>query len=227
MPWRRPTGTVLATFAMAFVTAAVIVMLVVSQALTNRDLRESLDERQAAVDELIGQYADLYAEARSEGVVPDSPAPQDLPTAVPEIRAGRDGADASPLQIADAVQNYCDSRGYCRGPIGPPGATGPVGATGDPGATGDTGATGAKGADGRNGDDGAPGRPPTAEEIAAAVAAYCATGACLGPTGDTGATGEPGPGPTDEQVANSVAAYCANHGCPSEPTPTDPGSPES
>lgn len=70
--------------------------------------------------------------------------------------------------------------------------------------------------------DGCTGTPSRAE-VAAAVTAYCATGACTGPTGPAGAsgaagkdgqTGPQGPGPTDAQVQTAVAAYCAAHnGC--------------
>lgn len=45
----------------------------------------------------------------------------------------------------------------------------------------------------------APGRPPTAAEIASGVSAYCAGGACKGEKGDTGSAGPTGPaGPTGE-----------------------------
>ena len=78
----------------------------------------------------------------------------------------------------------------------------------------------------------APGRPPTAAEIAAGVSAYCSDGACkgvkgdageIGPTGPAGPTGEPGApcpstdeackgpkgdGPTPQQIEDAVAAYC-------------------
>ena len=69
------------------------------------------------------------------------------------------------------------------------------------------------------GHDGCTGTP-TRAEVAAAVTAYCQTGACTGPTGPagpagaTGKDGTQGPGPTDEQVAAAVTAYCAAHnGC--------------
>lgn len=46
---------------------------------------------------------------------------------------------------------------------------------------------------GPQGPEGDPGRAPTEEEIAAAVADYCAAnGGCIGPKGDTGAPGKNG-----------------------------------
>jgi hypothetical protein len=82
------------------------------------------------------------------------------------------GDDVTPEQVAAAVATYCNSRGECRG---------------TPGADGDDGETGQQGP------------PPSAEQVADAVAAYCADGRCRGEQGergekgDQGEPGEPGP----------------------------------
>lgn len=79
------------------------------------------------------------------------------------------------------------------------------------------------------GKDGADGRPPTTQEIALAVKAYCLTNKCSeSPTSAqvlqavsafcengqcTGKTGKDGKSATDEQVAEAVAKYCASGKC--------------
>ena len=80
-----------------------------------------------------------------------------------------------------------------------------------------------------SGKDGADGRPPTTQEIALAVKAYCLTNKCSeSPTSAqvlqavsafcenghcTGKTGKDGKSATDEQVAEAVAKYCASGKC--------------
>lgn len=80
-----------------------------------------------------------------------------------------------------------------------------------------------------SGKDGVDGRPPTAQEIALAVKAYCLTNKCSeSPTSAqvlqavsafcengqcTGKTGKDGKSATDEQVAEAVAKYCASGKC--------------
>jgi hypothetical protein len=61
-----------------------------------------------------------------------------------------------------------------RGPAGPAGMTGPAGAVGPVGATGSQGEAGPAGAQGPAGPAGAPGPGPSDDQVAAAVAAYCA-----------------------------------------------------
>lgn len=80
---------------------------------------------------------------------------------------GRDGRDCDPLIWP-----------LCQGPQGEQGEQGEPGETPPPG---------------EDGVDGLPGRPPTAEEIADAVAAYCDGGACKGDPGADGAPGADGP----------------------------------
>jgi hypothetical protein len=97
---------------------------------------------------------------------------------------GADGASASSTQVSAAVSRYCTG-GRCRGASGSPGADGQDGAQGEPGADGQPGPQGERG----------PG--PTDEQIAAAVASYCAEGRCQGPPGpqgERGPAGEPGRG---------------------------------
>lgn len=96
-----------------------------------------------------------------------------------------------------------------RGPEGPGGVEGRQGNQGRPGRDGKDGVDGKDGQDGIDGQNGAPGRGPTPEEIAGAVAAYCSIGNnCAGPAAGTGQPGRP---PTMEEVASAVAAYCASN----------------
>lgn len=223
---RRPSATILAAVVSGVSVLALIVGGFLIMAASNADLRHTLDDNQAAMAVLVDQYADLYAQAQAEGVNPDAPEPEDVAESLPTPAVGERGPAGpgpSASEVLFAVTAYCDSRGNCRGPAGSPG---PGGAKGEPGEPGPTGQTGADGATGARGPQGEQGRPPTAEEIAAAVAAYCGTGACTGPKGDTGATGADGPGPTAEQIASAVATYCSNNGCgTAAPPPPETGSP--
>lgn len=57
---------------------------------------------------------------------------------------------------------------------------------------------------------------PTQAQVAAAVAQYCVRGRCTGPAGadgQDGVPGERGPGPSDAQVAQAVAAFCSDGRC--------------
>lgn len=90
------------------------------------------------------------------------------------------GADASVLPTPVEAEQASPSTPTTPGPQGLPGLPGPVGA---------------------------PGPAPTAEQIAEAVAAYCASGVCVGASGSDGVS------PTAEQVAAAVAAYCASGAC--------------
>lgn len=90
------------------------------------------------------------------------------------------------------------------GPIGPPGLVGPKGEAGEsimglPGPAGmrgepGTGLMGSPGTPGRDGTDGEDGPAPTQEQIARAVADYCAArNECRGPPGEPGPPGADGP----------------------------------
>lgn len=93
------------------------------------------------------------------------------------------------------------------GPIGPPGLIGPKGEAGEsirglPGpagmrgepGTGLMGSPGSPGTPGRDGTDGEDGPAPTQEQIARAVADYCAArNECRGPQGEPGPPGADGP----------------------------------
>lgn len=60
---------------------------------------------------------------------------------------------------------------------------------------------------GKDGKDGKDGRPPTAEEIADAITAYCASrNECRGPTGPDG---QPGAAVSPELIAQAVTDYCS------------------
>lgn len=87
---------------------------------------------------------------------------------------GSDGRSVTAAQVAAAVASYCNANGECRGP------------------TGSSGVDGIDGVDGADGATGPQGPPPTAEQIAAAVDAYCGGGACQGPAGPKGEPGAPG-----------------------------------
>jgi hypothetical protein len=104
---------------------------------------------------------------------------------------------AAALQLQREQFRYCTKPGNtqaagCEKPAAPD--PGQVITQGDPGATGPAGPAGSPGA------TGAAGRPPTAQEIALAVRAYCATGVCVGQ-------------PTDAQVRTAVARYCSGGTC--------------
>lgn len=163
--------------------------------------------------------------------VADEPSTPITPQPGPTGATGERGPAPSEGDVARAVASYCDSRGYCRGPEGGKGDKGDPGQPGTPGEsikgdTGDTGPAGAsikgdRGETGAPGEPGPPGRAPTAEEIAAAVAAYCeANNGCQGPQGEPGQPGEPGPGPTDSQIASAIEAYCADRPVCTAPPPS-------
>lgn len=105
------------------------------------------------------------------------------------------------------------------GAAGEPGPQGPEGPAGSQGPPGPPGSTGAQGPPGEPGPAGQPGATPTADEIAAAVSAYC------------GETGNCHPGPTQNQIAAAVAAYCADQpggscvGPQGDPGPAGPPGP--
>jgi len=89
------------------------------------------------------------------------------------------GIPPSAGQVAQAVSTFCDVHAQCTGPGGKAGRNGNNGLNGHNGASGATGAEG-------------PG--PTSDQVAAAVASYCAAhNQCQGPPGPTGATGPGGP----------------------------------
>jgi hypothetical protein len=89
------------------------------------------------------------------------------------------------------------------------------GLTGTPGTPGPAGADGADGLDGQDGADGA---TPSADEIAAALIAYCETYSCTGPAGAVGANGADG--------ANGSNGADGTPGTPGPVGPTGPaGSP--
>ncbi|CAB4896402.1 unannotated protein [freshwater metagenome] len=107
---------------------------------------------------------------------------------------GPAGLPATDQQVAQAIASYCALRDQCRGGQGPKGDTGEKGDAGEKGDTGDTGPAGPPGADGAPGSPGAPGANPTDEQIAAAVAAYCAANGC----------GTPAAGPTPTPDASTT-----------------------
>ena len=125
----------------------------------------------------------LAAQLRDNGKKP-------IVSSQPVVVAGPPGPGPSTGQVIVAIQAYCIAHGQCRGPEGRASTVpGPTGATGAPGADstipGPTGPTGPAGKDGDRG----PG--PTDEQIAQAVADYCAAhNDCKG---NQGAQGDPGP----------------------------------
>lgn len=81
-----------------------------------------------------------------------------------------------------AVDRWCDAHSDCTAPAVP----GPTGPPGSPGATGGVGPAGPPGPSGPAGETGPQGPGPTDEQLAAAVAAYCAGGNCKGEDGKDG-----------------------------------------
>lgn len=74
------------------------------------------------------------------------------------------GASVTAAQVKAAVAEYCNANGQCKGPTG---------ASGSNGSDGATGAAGSGGEKGDPGDPGPAGPPPSDEQVAAGVAAYC------------------------------------------------------
>lgn len=113
-----------------------------------------------------------------------------IPTPGPRGETGQPGDTPTQEQlrglILQAVENVCADNA-CDGPQGEAGTDGEIG---------------------EQGIQGDPGRPPTEEEIAIAVAQFCSENNCDGPQG---------PGPTSEQIAQAVSEYCANDNCKGEP----------
>lgn len=148
-----------------------------------------------------------------EKIVDDTTGIGSVPTV--EGKQGIAGRPPTAQEIFGAVESYCASPLLaCVGPKGDKGEQGDF-VAGDKGDKGDTGLSG---------------RPPTSDEISAAVTAYCAANNnCVGPVGPVGPSGPTGPatGPTDDQVAAAVAAYCAAHNncTPVSVTPPDPVEP--
>jgi hypothetical protein len=220
--------------ALTVVGALLLSGLIIYTLVTTASSHERIRQQYTALDQ---HYAELYEEAVVAGAEPDAPPPEDVPEPddsapelpLPEPQPAATGAqgergpgptqaqviqalstycarnDCVPVptvsQVAAAIADYC-SDGACRGEEGKRGKTGANGTDGNDGSNG------ANGSDGQNGE---PGRPPTAEEIANAVAAYCSGGSCRG---EDGSDGKPGPPPTDQQVLDQVEVYCAaNNDC--------------
>lgn len=154
----------------------------------------------------------LDAQGENVEVLQERLAAQGLPTAVPNPvptsipgatgAAGQRGPGPSAAQVRLAVDAYCASHASCRGARGVKGrpvTTGQVAAAvvtfcnANGQCAGPAGIDGQDGQDGQTGATGAPGPGPTDTQVAAAVAAYCADGNCVGPKGDKGDTGEQGP----------------------------------
>lgn len=97
------------------------------------------------------------------------------------------------------------------------------------GVPGATGATGPRGFPGVRGASGDPGRAPTSDEIANAVAAFCGANRCVGPVGPAGAPGSRGsdgesivgpPGPASTVPGPRGERGIAGPACPENYTPT-------
>lgn len=148
-------------------TLGLVGFMIVQLAQANDRLRDQYDA-------LHQEYEGLYAEAVIEGVDPEAPAPDDVPTAEPEEPQIVLGAPGPQGERGPAgVQGP-------QGRTGPPGETGPRGPLGPRGEPGQDGVAGAPGADGATGAAGPQGEP--------------------GPQGIQGPQGEPGadstvPGP--------------------------------
>lgn len=194
----------------ALVVVALVLALAISAIL---DLEDRADRGDTARDALAVQLESSRADAQAladqvEGlgeepvVTPEAPDADPMPG--PPGARGEQGPGPSPEQVAAAVSAYC-AGGRCAAP--PSGAqvsaavvaycsegrcTGPAGAAGAAGGDGQDGtdgATGSSGPAGPTGPQGPAGPAPTADQIRAAVDAYCTTNGCTGPQGETGQTG--------------------------------------
>lgn len=162
-----------------------------------------IDALEAAVDE---------ANSRLSAV---GETPVDVPATSTPPR-GETGATGD--RGSQGPQGDMGERGQ-QGPPGPPGEDGTPGANGTPGAVGARGSNGSDGAPGAQGPQGVAGPGPSDEQVAAAVATFCAANnGCMGPQGTQGApgpVGEPGlpgaPGPAcaegQSPQAVTVAAF--------------------
>lgn len=146
------------------------------------ELSERLDNEHAAAQTLAEQVKRLGGKPAVEpGEAPAGP-PGPAPTQTQVRAAVADycaGDRCKPVvtrsQVNQAVANYC-ANGACRGRDGVS-------------TDGTDGKPGADGTDGTDGTDGPPGPGPTDEQIAQAVADYCADSKCVGKPGADGKDG--------------------------------------
>lgn len=156
-----------------------------------RQQRVSADER-AQQSAAISSLADSLAEA-NQRLEAAGEAPVEIPPAAPAApqqgEQGDPGRPPTQAEIDLSVEAYCSVRNDC---AGPPGDTPAPARDGQPGKDG----VSVRGEKGDKGDSGDPGRPPSADEVLAAVSAFCgqATAPCKGPAGDAGAPGTQGAG---------------------------------
>ncbi|WP_208012584.1 hypothetical protein [Cellulomonas shaoxiangyii] len=154
------------------------------------DQATAIDTLEAAVAESSRRYAELYEQAVEQGVKPDTPAPNVLPTPARGDRgepgsSGARGTEGPPGPAGEP------------GPAGPPGPSGAAsspgerGAGGPPGPAGATGPTGAPGPPGPQGPAGEPGAAGPAGEV--------------GPPGTDGPAGPPGPTCPDGTTLTTLA----------------------
>lgn len=153
----------------------------------NTSLEADLNEQEAASAALAEQVkrlggkpvVDPPVSTPSEGQRDPGPTDAQVEAAVADYCAGnRCKPTVSRSQVAAAVADYC-AGGACRARTGAR-------------TDGADGTDGTDGQDGTDGKDGAPGPGPTAEQIASAVADYCADGRCSEPgkDGKDGADGK-------------------------------------
>lgn len=168
---RRPLSFWAYCLTLAVAVGAVIALLWFQQDRINR--------ANARYDTLLDSYIELTGDcAMADDCTTDTPDPSDVPQeGVPGAAGepgekgerGEAGRAPTPAEILMAVASYCED-GRCIGPKGDDSSI-----PGPPGSNGTNGQNGADGATGPQGPAGEPGRAPTAEEISAAVTAYCAT----------------------------------------------------
>lgn len=215
------------------VTAIGVVVLVVGLGTIvnisqNREIHQ-LNTENDSQQELIDKLSGVVDSARDQGA--------SVPT--PEAIASTVDGPAQPSEVGPQGERGEVGPPGPEGPAGPTGPTGPPGPTGEPGSTGaggDTitgpagpagqdGVNGQNGTDGSDGSDGAmgpagPAGPagadgpgPTEDQVAAAIAAWCAPrNDCVGPQG---AEGPPGPaGPSGPQGPPGIVV--------TEPSPSLP-----
>lgn len=159
----------------------------------------AIDAQSQNYNTLLSRYEELYAQAITEGVEPEVPAPDDVPTEKVDIPA---------LPVTEPIP-------------GPSGSTGAMGARG-PGPTQDQVISALATYCSANNCKPA----PTVAQVAAAISDYCAEGACVGKDGKDGKDGENGedgehgqdaPPVTADQVAAAVVTYCSDGTCRGAP----------
>lgn len=191
--------------------AVVVVLLALVLAGQNRAHHDAETAKSLAATNgvVANKLSDILDAVRAGKLTPaEVPTPEAVADSVPGATVAPVGTDGVRATTDDSTPPTPPATG-APGPPGPQGPQGPAGEQGPPGSEGAPGSTGAPGPAGAAGANGETGPGPSDEQLADAVAAYCAqTDTCRA-------------GPTPGQIRAAVAAYCADQ--PSGTCVGDPG----